>query len=79
MLLLECEISDSDASVKWSKNKRYLTNSARVKIEKLGCIQRLIIDNALLEDTGHYVCETADERSRSITNVIVKSNLDLFY
>uniref|UniRef100_A0A915ER06 Titin n=1 Tax=Ditylenchus dipsaci TaxID=166011 RepID=A0A915ER06_9BILA len=76
-VVLECELSDPEAVVNWFKNKRQIhpetSTNPRLKIESIGCIRRLTIEKALQEDSGYYVCETADERSRSHCDVAVKA------
>lgn len=47
----------------------------RFKIKSVGCIRRFIIDDCLQEDSGHYVCETSDERNHCETHLIIKGLL----
>ncbi|XP_070812890.1 obscurin-like protein 1 isoform X2 [Pituophis catenifer annectens] len=61
-LLLECQVSTSDASVQWLKDGEPVVmdeNSLIVKSE--GCLRRLLINSACPLDSGTYTCCTADE------------------
>ncbi|KAG8125332.1 hypothetical protein E2320_020646 [Naja naja] len=61
-LLLECQVSTSDASVQWLKDGDPVLmdeNSLIVKSE--GCLRRLLINSACPLDSGTYTCCTADE------------------
>ncbi|XP_039210331.1 obscurin-like protein 1 isoform X2 [Crotalus tigris] len=61
-LLLECQVSTSDASVQWLKDGDPVLmdeNSLIVKSE--GCLRTLLIHSACPLDSGTYTCCTADE------------------
>lgn len=61
-LLLECQVSTSDASVQWLKDGDPVLmdeNSLIVKSED--CLRRLLINSACPLDSGTYTCCTADE------------------
>jgi len=74
--VLECELSDPEGVVNWFKNKRPINDGGsggRIKIDRAGCTRRLTISPAAQEDTGIYVCETSDERSRSQCDLVVRA------
>lgn len=69
---LECELSDEEAVVQWMRYGRVLHESSRIKIEKAGRMRRLAINNATIEDSGIYVCQTSDENARAQCDLTVK-------
>uniref|UniRef100_A0A2K6BFT5 Myosin-binding protein C, cardiac-type n=1 Tax=Macaca nemestrina TaxID=9545 RepID=A0A2K6BFT5_MACNE len=57
----ECEVSEEGAQVKWLKDGVELTREETFKyrFKKDGRRHRLIINEAMLEDTGHYALRTS--------------------
>ncbi|XP_059503555.1 obscurin-like protein 1a isoform X3 [Stegostoma tigrinum] len=60
-IVLTCELSRSNAEVKWYKNGLEVEGSGRVKMESHGLHRSLIIKKAGMEDSGEYVCDAGDD------------------
>lgn len=76
-VVLECEVSDPEATVKWMRNKRHIGETTnRITLEQQGFKRRLILYGAMKEDSGIYTCEIetasglADKKVQ--TEIIVK-------
>uniref|UniRef100_A0A1I7SFQ9 Ig-like domain-containing protein n=1 Tax=Bursaphelenchus xylophilus TaxID=6326 RepID=A0A1I7SFQ9_BURXY len=74
-LVLECELSDEDATVQWFKNGRAIKPTEKLHILRSGALRRLEINDLAPEDAGEYVCQTTDERSTARTRVHVKKQV----
>ncbi|CAG9530817.1 unnamed protein product, partial [Cercopithifilaria johnstoni] len=70
-----CELSDADASVVWLKDGKPLPSDDRIMIKEDGVERKLTIRNAVLEDSGKYVCSTIDKKTQSEAELIVKEEL----
>ncbi|XP_070584632.1 obscurin-like protein 1 isoform X3 [Erythrolamprus reginae] len=61
-ILLECQVSASDASVQWLKDgDPVLMGENGLIVKSEGCLRRLLINSACPLDSGTYTCCTADE------------------
>lgn len=61
-LLLECQVSTSDASVQWLKDgDPVLMDESSLIVKSEGCFRRLLIHSACPLDSGTYTCCTTDE------------------
>ncbi|XP_039609186.1 obscurin isoform X1 [Polypterus senegalus] len=60
---LHCELSKSQASVKWKKDNIILQVSEKMQMKSKGAIAELIINKLNLEDAGVYTCDTGDAQS----------------
>lgn len=69
-----CELSDSDASVIWLKDGKPLSSNDRIMIKEDGAERKLTIKNAMIEDSGKYICSTIDNKTQSEAELIVKGN-----
>ncbi|VDK68030.1 unnamed protein product, partial [Onchocerca ochengi] len=70
-----CELSDADASVIWFKDGKPLSSDDRIMIREDGIERKLTIKNTVPEDSGKYVCSTADNKTHSRAELIVKEEL----
>ncbi|VDO31040.1 unnamed protein product, partial [Onchocerca flexuosa] len=70
-----CELSDPDASVIWFKDGKLLSSDDRIMIKEDGIERKLTIKNTVPEDSGKYVCSTADNKTHSRAELIVKEEL----
>ncbi|VDK28542.1 unnamed protein product, partial [Gongylonema pulchrum] len=70
--IFSCELSDADASVIWLKDGRAIVCDNRLVIEQEDVERRLTIRNARPEDCGEYECATADKKSRTQAELVVK-------
>lgn len=48
-------------------------------IKKDGIERKLIIRNAVLEDSGKYVCSTVDKKNQTEAELIVKGNWSICF
>ncbi|XP_058889463.1 obscurin-like protein 1 isoform X4 [Acipenser ruthenus] len=60
-VVLECEVSHSNAKVSWRKEGQEMEDSKEVTIEEVGVLRRLTIHSPKLEDSGNYFCDAKDE------------------
>uniref|UniRef100_A0A674B8K3 Obscurin like cytoskeletal adaptor 1a n=1 Tax=Salmo trutta TaxID=8032 RepID=A0A674B8K3_SALTR len=60
-LELSCEISQSDAQVRWYRDGLEVEESASLILEVQGAHRTLVIPTTTVEDTGEYVCDTEDD------------------
>ncbi|XP_072902347.1 obscurin-like protein 1a isoform X2 [Hemitrygon akajei] len=67
-VVLNCEVSHSDAEVKWYKDSGGLEERPDVRMESEGVQRRLVIPHCSKDDSGVYVCETTgDSLSFTVT------------
>ncbi|KAL0964073.1 hypothetical protein UPYG_G00318040 [Umbra pygmaea] len=60
-LILDCEVSRSNAEVSWKKNREEIEENTNVTIIEDGVVRQLIIHCMTLEDAGQYVCDAKDD------------------
>ncbi|XP_067890883.1 obscurin-like protein 1 isoform X3 [Heterodontus francisci] len=60
-IVLTCELSRSNADVKWYKNGLEVEGSGNITMESHGCHRSLIVQKAGTEDSGEYVCDAGDD------------------
>ncbi|XP_041056563.1 obscurin-like protein 1 isoform X2 [Carcharodon carcharias] len=60
-IALTCELSHSNAEVKWYKDGLEVEGSGNVTMESHGVHRSLIIQKAGTEDSGEYVCDAGDD------------------
>ncbi|XP_077176934.1 obscurin-like protein 1 isoform X2 [Paroedura picta] len=82
-LLLECEVSASDAPVQWFKDGDPVPlDDDNLTVQSEGCIRQLLIHSACPLDSGTYTCDTADDTMEFTVTVdelpvhVVCSNAD---
>lgn len=59
-IILSCELSRSNGVVSWYKDGQKLQESENIKLKIEGPYRRLKILSSGVEDSGEYVCDTAD-------------------
>ncbi|XP_005991811.1 obscurin-like protein 1 [Latimeria chalumnae] len=69
-LVLACEVSRSNASVKWYKDGVELVPDERVCVEERGLVRQLVIHGVQSCDSGEYVCDALDDKM--VTTVTVE-------
>lgn len=60
-IILSCELSRPNGAVTWYKDGQKLQESKNIKLKTEGPYRRLKILFGRLEDSGEYVCDTADD------------------
>ncbi|XP_053926456.1 obscurin-like protein 1 isoform X3 [Cuculus canorus] len=61
-LVLACELSRSDATVRWLRDGQEVQLSERVHIEACGVLRQLTIHGVQPSDSGCYICDAASDR-----------------
>lgn len=60
-IVLECEVSRSNAEVSWKKNGDEIEENNHITITEDGSTRQLTIHASRLEDTGQYLCDAKDD------------------
>uniref|UniRef100_A0A3Q1FD51 Obscurin-like protein 1 n=1 Tax=Acanthochromis polyacanthus TaxID=80966 RepID=A0A3Q1FD51_9TELE len=60
-LVLDCEVSRSNAEVTWKKNGEEVEDSRNITILEDGVMHQLTIHSLSVEDAGQYVCDAKDD------------------
>lgn len=60
-LVLDCEVSRSNAEVIWKKNGEEVEDSRNVTILEDCALRQLTIHSLTVEDAGQYVCDAKDD------------------
>lgn len=60
-LVLDCEVSRSNAEVTWKKNGEEVEDSRNITILEDGVIRQLTVHSLTVEDSGQYVCDAKDD------------------
>ncbi|XP_073769162.1 obscurin-like protein 1 isoform X49 [Danio rerio] len=60
-IVLSCELSRPNGKVTWFKDGQKLQESENIKLKTEGPYRRLKILHSGIEDSGEYVCDTADD------------------
>ncbi|XP_029968646.1 obscurin-like protein 1 [Salarias fasciatus] len=60
-IILSCELSRPNGVVSWYKDGQKLQESENIKLKIEGPYRRLKIISSGVEDSGEYVCDTADD------------------
>lgn len=74
-LELNCEISQSDAPVKWFKDGLEVEEGPNLILEMDGAQRRLVIPMTTVDDTGEYVCDTEDDSIAFLVTIAGKNEL----
>lgn len=68
-LVLECEVSKSNAIVNWLWNGEILKPSARIKIDSYDVVRKLVLSGLQPSDSGEYICDAIDDKLVTILEV----------
>ncbi|XP_070832769.1 obscurin-like protein 1 [Chaetodon trifascialis] len=60
-LVLDCEVSRSNADVTWKKNGEEVEDSRNITILEDGVMRQLTVHSLTVEDAGQYVCDAKDD------------------
>lgn len=60
-LVLDCEVSRSNAEVTWKKNGEEVEDSKNITILEDGVMRQLTVHSLTMEDAGQYVCDAKDD------------------
>ncbi|KAK9396008.1 obscurin [Crotalus adamanteus] len=74
---LVCEVSSATDAVLWKKGKKDIKPDQRVTFSVQGKQRKLIVQNAIKEDEGVYICESKDDRLTF--QVEVKEPAEVFF
>uniref|UniRef100_H3CTZ3 Ig-like domain-containing protein n=1 Tax=Tetraodon nigroviridis TaxID=99883 RepID=H3CTZ3_TETNG len=61
-IILVCELSRSNASVRWYKDDQLIEDSEHYCSEEQGVFRSLVVLNAGLDDSGKYTCDAGDDK-----------------
>lgn len=68
-LVLDCEVSRSNAEITWKKNGEEVEDSRNITILEDGIMRQLTILSLTVEDSGQYVCDAKDDVMHFNVNV----------
>ncbi|XP_032368896.1 obscurin-like protein 1 isoform X12 [Etheostoma spectabile] len=68
-LILECEVSRSNAPVQWLCNGVILKPDTRIKIDSYEVVRKLVITGLQPSDSGKYICDAIDDKLTTIVEV----------
>ncbi|KAJ8349563.1 hypothetical protein SKAU_G00246930 [Synaphobranchus kaupii] len=68
-MVLSCEISRSNATVRWYRDGLEVEESSNLILEVDGVYRRLIIPETTVQDSAEYVCDTADDSVTFFVNI----------
>lgn len=74
-IILVCELSRSNASVRWYKDNQLIDDSEHYCSEEQGVFRSLVVLNAGLEDSGEYTCDAVDDKM--VFYISVRGNPDV--
>ncbi|XP_054471807.1 obscurin-like protein 1 [Anoplopoma fimbria] len=60
-LVLDCEVSRSNAEVTWKKNGEEVEDSRNITILEDGVMRQLTVHSLTMEDAGQYICDAKDD------------------
>lgn len=72
-LVLACELSRPDATVRWLRDGQEVQPGERVQVEARGVLRQLTVCRAQPGDSGCYVCDAASDRV--VTSVEVSGEM----
>ncbi|XP_059676700.1 obscurin-like protein 1 [Gavia stellata] len=70
-LVLACELSRPDATVRWLRDSQEVQPGERVQVEARGVLRQLTIHGVQPSDSGCYICDAASDRA--VTSVEVSA------
>ena len=68
-MVLSCEISRSNAVVRWYRNGLEVEENNNLILEVDGVYRRLIIPKTTVKDSAEYVCDTTDDSMTFFVNI----------
>lgn len=74
-LVLECEVSQPNASVKWLHNGEILNPGDRINIDSYDVVRKLVLSGLQPSDSGEYICDAIDDKLITIVKVEGKSKI----
>ncbi|KAK2849807.1 hypothetical protein Q7C36_008590 [Tachysurus vachellii] len=60
-IVLDCQVSRSNAEVMWKKNGEEIEENSNITIIEDGSTRQLTIHSSRVEDTGQYLCDAKDD------------------
>lgn len=74
-IVLSCELSRSNGKVTWFKDGQKIQESENLTFKREGPYRRLKIFHSRVEDSGEYVCDTADDSKFFHLNITGMKNV----
>ncbi|XP_076016628.1 obscurin-like protein 1 [Genypterus blacodes] len=68
-LILECEVSQPNAPVRWLWNGKLLKPDARIKIDTYDVVRKLVLSGLQPSDSGTYICDAVDDKLITIVDI----------
>lgn len=68
-LVLECEVSQPNATVQWLWNGEILKQDSRIKIDSYDVVRKLVLSGLQPSDSGKYICDATDDQLITIVEV----------
>ncbi|KAK2085866.1 hypothetical protein P7K49_035291 [Saguinus oedipus] len=59
---LSCEVAQAQTEVTWYKDGKKLSASSKVRVEAVGSMRRLVVQQVDQADAGEYSCEAGGQR-----------------
>lgn len=72
-LELSCEISQTDAPVRWYKDSLEVEEGPNLILEVDGAQRRLVIPITTVDDTAEYICDTEDDSVAFLVTITGKN------
>lgn len=60
-LVLDCEVSRSNAEVTWKRNGEEIEDSRNITILEDGVMRQLTVHSLTVDHSGQYVCDAKDD------------------
>ncbi|KAM3862349.1 obscurin-like protein 1 [Diretmus argenteus] len=68
-LILECEVSQANATVQWFWNNKLLKPDTHITIDSYDFVRRLVLSGLQPSDSGEYICDAIDDKMITFVEV----------
>ncbi|XP_054597172.2 obscurin isoform X9 [Nothobranchius furzeri] len=62
-ITLSCELSKPGVPVEWKKGTQVLKSGEKIQMKQKGCVNELLINKVVPEDSGDYSCVCGDQKT----------------
>lgn len=66
---LRCELSETGVAVEWKKGTQVLKSGEKYQMMQKDCVNELLINKVVTEDSGDYSCVCGDQKTTASLNV----------